>query len=317
MAEDTFIIESMKALQKEVDSKIEESMYLQQNMDLKEVEENITNAFVEQIVNNATAEGFNAFFSRLPEGDIGGKLLAGRTVKADALKNKQSLSNAYGDFLETDLFGISQLTDIGGRATEKGDISDIFNLGYGRYEVKGTTPVSESGAIGTKKKYVIGVGEKLGFIPQELYASLNDIEKNTISINIASLKLMEKMRNFIYILLSEAVGRGRVHYKEIILYSQLIAEVLIKMLTYGSTGGMPFYVEPGNWHKNKDGFFVKKIEIRMNEKWFKLAEKSLDYAEIKKLYRIRIDLLEKVKESDSFRARFFKTFSGMELTEML
>ena len=110
---------------------VEKQDLLEKNTDLSGAEQALTKGFINLVLEKATNEAVKGFLD-----NTYGDLMKGQRTKGDILKSAQATSNAFGDFLEVDLFGVSQGEE--GRATTKGDLADVFNLGLGRYELKGT-----------------------------------------------------------------------------------------------------------------------------------------------------------------------------------
>jgi hypothetical protein len=121
--------------------------------------------------------------------------------------------------------------------------------------------------------------------------------------------MAHKMRNFLRIEVTTALmqqgSNYEVHYESIVLYSQIIYKFLVEQIRSQDLIHVryePWVVNNFKEHKRKINLTVKAVFFS-SDNW-------------KKLYRIRIDLLEKIRNHKETRDYFFGYIRDHQLTEL-
>ncbi len=245
-------------------------------------------AALDRIYRNATVQAMNGFVEN-SYADVFG----GLTVDGINKLKKQTKSNVYGAFIEESLFGQSQEN----RNRTDGDL-EPFIEGRGRVEAKAHYASN-----------TLSVGEITLYAQNATDTDLKEWAKkvdgfsyeDSLKEYVGIKKMMEKMRNFVYILLEEAAGEwGRIHYKEIVLYAELILDTLRKRIhTRLQTGqGLIAVHISESWKPAAFGEIKQAYKVSLD------LGKFMEH-DLSEMYNIRADILKEIKNDSRFRKKFF------------
>lgn len=230
-------------------------------------------------------------------------------------RNIENLEKNIGSWFETEILGVKNTSstpyaDLSEKQLMKNAAFKEFlatqRRGLGGLEAKTTTNVLRDN---------LKVGD-VTFKSSQNFAN----DQDNLMEKIAVMKIIDKMRNFIYLVLQkEGSTSGLLRFEQLWLYAGLIVDKFVgdALRELGKSGSLftVNYTHTEESDKNGEIFYMNKVTIHMRKNLFSNVNELLE-GHISNYYRIKTDLLNIIRTNDDVRRKFFGVVESLDFFEV-